>query len=194
MNDDGRMSRSNDLEEFCKKYKLKLSSIKDLTEVDPFELFGLKKSIKIDTDFLEERLLELQSNFHPDKFINGSEKEKNISHNLSSKINESYNLLLDNVSRINLILKSSGYKINKESKSFEDKSVLIEIMDLQSQCLLIDTAEQKNKMINKINEIIDKTIEEILKKFNLKQYVDVYKLNIKLSYLEKMKKNLKENK
>ena len=194
MNDDGRMSGSNDLEEFCKKYKLKLSSIKDLTEVDPFELFGLKKSIKIDTDFLEERLLELQSNFHPDKFINGSEKEKNISHNLSSKINESYTLLLDNVSRINLILKSSGYKINKESKSFEDKSVLVEIMDLQSECLLIDTAEQKNKMINKINKIIDKTIDEILKKFNLKQYVDVYKLNIKLSYLEKMKKNLKENK
>ena len=194
MNDDGRMSGSNDLEEFCKKYKLKLSSIKDLTEVDPFELFGLKKSIKIDTDFLEERLLELQSNVHPDKFINGSEKEKNISHNLSSKINESYTLLLDNVSRINLILKSSGYKINKESKSFEDKSVLVEIMDLQSECLLIDTAEQKNKMINKINKIIDKTIDEILKKFNLKQYVDVYKLNIKLSYLEKMKKNLKENK
>ena len=144
--------------------------------------------------FLEERLLELQSNVHPDKFINGSEKEKNISHNLSSKINESYTLLLDNVSRINLILKSSGYKINKESKSFEDKSVLVEIMDLQSECLLIDTAEQKNKMINKINKIIDKTIDEILKKFNLKQYVDVYKLNIKLSYLEKMKKNLKENK
>ena len=45
--------------------------------------------------------------------------------NLSSKINESYNLLLDNVSRINQILKSSGYKINEESKSFEDKSVLI---------------------------------------------------------------------
>ena len=65
-------------------------------------------------------------------------------------------------------------------------------MDLQSECLLLDTVEQKNKMIKKINEIIDHTIEEILKKFNLKQYVDVYKLNIKLSYLEKMKRILKK--
>ena len=193
MNDDGRIAGSNDLKEFCNKHKIKLSSTKDLTEIDPFELFGLKKSIKIDINLLEERLLELQSKVHPDKFINGSEKDKTISHNLSSKINESYNLLLDNVSRINQILKNTGYKINEESKSFEDKSVLIEIMDLQSECLLLDTVEQKNKMIKKINEIIDNTIEEILKKFNLKQYVDVYKLNIKLSYLEKMKKNLKEN-
>ena len=67
-------------------------------------------------------------------------------------------------------------------------------MDLQSECLLLDTTEQKVNMIKKIDDIIDSTIEEILKKFNLNQYMEVYKLNIKLSYLEKMKKNLKENK
>ena len=194
MNDDGTMAGSNDLVEFCKKHKLNISSIKELTEIDPFELFDIEKGIKIDNELLEEKLLGLQSKFHPDRFINSSEDEKSFSHNLSSKINESYNILLDNVSRINLMLKNHGYKISEDSKSFEDKSVLIEIMDLQSECLLLDTVEQKNKMIKKINEIIDHTIEEILKKFNLKQYVDVYKLNIKLSYLEKMRKNLKENK
>ena len=188
------MAGSDDLEKFCKKHKLNISSIKELTEIDPFELFGIKESIKIDFDLLEERLLELQSKFHPDKFINSSEKEKTFSHNLSSKINDSYNLLLDNVLRINVILKSSGFKINEDNKSFEDKNVLIEIMDLQSECLLLDTTEQKVNMIKKIDDIIDSTIEEILKKFNLNQYMEVYKLNIKLSYLEKMKKNLKENK
>ena len=155
---------------------------------------GVKSLFVNDFDLLEERLLELQSKFHPDKFINSSEKEKTFSHNLSSKINDSYNLLLDNVLRINVILKSSGFKINEDNKSFEDKNVLIEIMDLQSECLLLDTTEQKVNMIKKIDDIIDSTIEEILKKFNLNQYMEVYKLNIKLSYLEKMKKNLKENK
>ena len=193
MNDDGTMAGSDDLVEFCKKHKLNISSIKELTEIDPFELFDIEKGIKIDNELLEEKLLGLQSKFHPDRFINSSEDEKSFSHNLSSKINESYNILLDNVSRINLMLKNHGYKISEDSKSFEDKSVLIEIMDLQSECLLLDTVEQKNTMIKKINKIINQTIEEIFKNFNLNQYVDVYKLNIKLSYLEKMKKNLKDS-
>ncbi|MBF91258.1 MAG: Fe-S protein assembly co-chaperone HscB [Rickettsiales bacterium] len=193
MNDDGTMAGSEDLVEFCKKHKLNISSIKELTKIDPFELFDIEKGIKIDNELLEEKLLRLQSKFHPDRFINSSEDEKSFSHNLSSKINESYNILLDNVSRINLMLKNHGYKISEDSKSFEDKSVLIEIMDLQSECLLLDTVEQKNTMIKKINKIINQTIEEIFKNFNLKQYVDVYKLNIKLSYLEKMKKNLKDS-
>ena len=193
MNDDGTMAGSEDLVEFCKKHKLNISSIKELTKIDPFELFDIEKGIKIDNELLEEKLLGLQSKFHPDRFINSSEDEKSFSHNLSSKINESYNILLDNVSRINLMLKNHGYKISEDSKSFEDKSVLIEIMDLQSECLLLDTVEQKNTMIKKINKIINQTIEEIFKNFNLKQYVDVYKLNIKLSYLEKMKKNLKDS-
>ncbi len=158
--------------------------------LDEFEIFGLKKEFLIDLNVLEDKYLELQSKLHPDKFVNSSQNEKDFSNEHSSRINESYKLLKNNVSRANIILKSNGYDLEKESKTFGDEKMLEDIMDLQSKCMLAENEISKKKIGNEIKEVIDETINELNLLFKKKSWKEAYNLNVKLSYLEKMKNNI----
>tara|TARA_B100000579_G_C22817140_1_gene848535 strand:+ start:605 stop:1180 length:576 start_codon:yes stop_codon:yes gene_type:complete len=158
--------------------------------LDEFEIFGLKKEFLIDLNVLEDKYLELQSKLHPDKFVNSSQNEKDFSNEHSSRINESYKLLKNNVSRANIILKSNGYDLEKESKTFGNEKMLENIMDLQSKCMLAENEISKKKIRNEIKEVIDETINELNLLFKKKSWKEAYSLNIKLSYLEKMKNNI----
>ena len=144
----------------------------------------------IDLNVLEDKYLELQSKLHPDKFVNSSQNEKDFSNEHSSRINESYKLLKNNVSRANIILKSNGYDLEKESKTFGDEKMLEDIMDLQSKCMLAENEISKKKIRNEIKEVIDETINELNLLFKKKSWKEAYNLNVKLSYLEKMKNNI----
>ena len=58
-----------------------------------FQLFEIEKSVLIDLNVLEDKYLELQKEFHPDKYVNASDQEKRISLQITSYINEAYNTL-----------------------------------------------------------------------------------------------------
>lgn len=160
--------------------------IQEGVEVNEFELFGMKESILISIDKLEESYLRLQSKFHPDKYINLSEKEREISTIYSSKVNEIYEKLRNNVSRINLILKLSDFEDYDEGKSFDDPETLNEIMEIQEEFMFTDNLEIKQKIKDKVNKMIKETITDIEKYFENNEYEKISKNNIKLSYLEKI--------
>ena len=69
-------------------------------KTDPYEIFSLKKKYLIDYEELETKYFQLQNIFHPDKFVNSTNEEKEISVIESSNINNAYNLLANNVDRI----------------------------------------------------------------------------------------------
>ena len=77
-----------------------------------------------------------------------------------------------------------------DSKTFGDESMLEEIMELQNLCMLAETDESKKKANSDIQKVIKSTLDELNSSFKKKLWDDMYKFNIKLSYLEKMKKNL----
>ena len=134
---------------------------------------------------------ELQNIFHPDKFINSTEKEKEISAYESSNINNAYNLLLNNVDRIKILLKLKGYNTNSNSeKSFTDKNLLEEIMELQNRCMSVENENEKVKIKTEIVEKIRIIESEINQNFEKKEFFEIKNLSVKLSYLEKIKKNL----
>lgn len=163
--------------------------IQEGIKVNEFELFGMKESILISIDKLEESYLRLQSKFHPDKFINLSEKEREISTIYSSKVNEIYEMLKNNVSRINLILKLSGYNNYDESKSFDDPETLNEIMEIQEEFMFTNNLEKKRKIKDKINKIKKKILTDMEELFGKREYKEISKNNVKLSYLEKILEN-----
>ena len=158
-----------------------------------FDLFDMDEMYEIDDEKLEKRYLELQQLFHPDKFLSFSEKEINYSTRFSSIINEAYHNLGNSYLRANLILKSQGFNVSDENKSFNDEDVLQEIMELQNKCFDLEDLDSKNSVLGEIESKIKNTILNISKSFNNKDYKKANKNNIKLSYLEKMKKNLKSS-
>ena len=167
------------------------NKIQNIRKTNPYEIFNLKQCYLIDNEDLELKYYHLQNIFHPDKFINSAEKEKEISAYESSNINNAYNLLLNNVERIKILLKLKGYNTNSNSeKSFTDKNLLEEIMELQNRCMSIENENEKVKIKTEIMEKIKIIESEINQNFEKKEFFEIKNLSVKLSYLEKIKKNL----
>ena len=167
------------------------NKIQNIRKTNPYEIFNLKQCYLIDNEDLELKYYHLQNIFHPDKFINSAEKEKEISAYESSNINNAYNLLLNNVDRIKILLKLKGYNTNSNSeKSFTDKNLLEEIMELQNRCMSVENENEKVKIKTEIVEKIRIIESEINQNFEKKEFFEIKNLSVKLSYLEKIKKNL----
>ena len=176
------------LEIFCED----CNAIQPPANWNPFDLFELEYDIEIDAKALDEKLLELQTKVHPDKFFNSSEKEKRYSIKVSSEVNEAYDTLKNNVKRINFLLKLYKFNFDNEKQSFDDKTILSEIMELQNKSLMCDSDKEVEIIRKEILEQVDNTLSEIKNNFLLKNLENVHKFNVKLSYLEKLNNNLKK--
>ena len=170
------------------------NKIQYIRKTNPYDIFNLKHSYLIDNDELETKYFQLQNIFHPDKFINSIEKEKEISAYESSNINNAYNSLLSNVDRVNILLKINGFDNNtNDDKSFNNIHLLEEIMELQNRCMSIESENGKVKIQSEITEKIKKIELEINENFEKKEFLEVENLRVKLSYLVKINTNLKRN-
>ena len=90
-----------------------------------------------------------------------------------------------------IALKLNGFNSYSEDQSFNDPEVLEEIMDIQNNFLEAENFEQKNSSIQKLNLKISETMSNLSISFNKKEYDIANKLNIKLSYLEKLRRDFK---
>ena len=159
-------------------------------ELNPFDVFSLAKKFEINKKILEDKYFKLQSLLHPDKFINASQEEKHFSNVHTSLVNNAFKILGDDVSRIKALLEYSGYQIS-ENESFQDVSVLEEIMELQNMSMSVESESEKKKIQSHLKVKIKKEIKKISQFFNEKKYKDVHNSCIKLSYLQKINVNLK---
>ena len=170
----------------------KCNKIQPPRQVDEFKLMGLSETFDLDLDELENAYLKLQQVFHPDKYSQLSDEEIKYSTLLSSMINEAYQKLNSSISRATILLKLNGFNPHSEDKSFNDPEVLEEIMDIQNEFLKADSYEQKKLSIQKLNLKISETRENLSTSFKKKEYQIANKLNVKLSYLEKIKIDFKK--
>ena len=98
---------------------------------------------------------------------------------------------MNNVERTKILLKLKGFNTNtNDGKSFTNNHLLEEIMELQSKCMSIESDSEKVKIKSEIIKKIKKIELEINEYFEKKKFLEVENLSIKLSYLEKIKKNL----
>ena len=164
------------------------NAIQKPEKMNSFEFFSLPLTYRIDYKFLEKKFFELQSSLHPDKFWNASDREKLYSQIFSAEINLAYNCLKDPVKRANTLLKLLANLEVKEN-SFNDKKILIEIIDLQEEMQKLQTKQEKNIFLNRINSLMQENFKKIEHEFKLKNYSDAMSTNIKLLYLKKIKNN-----
>ena len=172
---------------FCHKCK----KIQKPNHENEFKIFGVQEKFDLNLEELEEKYLKLQRLFHPDKYSTCSDQEIKLSTFHSSLINDAYQKLRDNNARAELLLKVKGYSVLLENRSFNDSDILEQIMDIQNECLEATNLESKKKVLKNLNSVILVSLNDLKSSFAEKKYEEANKINIKLSYLEKMKKNLK---
>jgi molecular chaperone HscB len=97
---------------------------------DHFSLFGLPRKLCIEMSALEKRFLELSWKLHPDKFINATADEQELSLKRSSEMNDAYRVLRDPVARIEYLLQIEGTRKEGEHKQQAPPELLEEVFDL----------------------------------------------------------------
>ena len=173
---------------FCSK----CSIIQKPVDLDSFKLFNLNYNFSINLKKLEDEYYALQKVLHPDKFISSTEQELLYAQIHASNLNNAYNTLVNQVSRSNELLKCKGEQ-SKESETFNDLEVLNEVLDLQEVAENINCQKQKDDLINEINQTIEEDVEKLNNYFIEEQLLDAKKLTVKISYLEKLLKDIKNN-
>lgn len=96
-----------------------------------FELFALPASFEIDISSLSERYQDLQRSVHPDKFTNATDRERRLSMQQASIINEAYQALKDPLKRAQYLLSLNNIDTRSESNTVMDTAFLMRQMELR---------------------------------------------------------------
>src|SRR5438876_3870630 len=99
-------------------------------DTDYFALFGLPRKLWIEMSGLEQKFLQLSWKLHPDKFVNASEEERDLSLRRSSELNDAYRALKDPVARIEYLLAIEGERKEVEKKQQAPPELLEEVFEL----------------------------------------------------------------
>ena len=96
-----------------------------------FELFGLPQVIPVDTKVLSDRFHALQQALHPDRYAAAGEREKRLSMQASTRVNEAYQTLRDPVAGARYLLSLYTRDTAPENKNTKDMGFLMEQMALR---------------------------------------------------------------
>ena len=97
---------------------------------DHFSLFGLPRKLWIEMSGLEKKFLELSWKLHPDKFVNASPADQELSLKRSSELNDAYRVLRDPVARVEYLLELEGMRKEGEHKQQAPPELLEEVFEL----------------------------------------------------------------
>ena len=98
--------------------------------VDYFAVFGLPRKLWIEMDGLEKKFLQLSWKLHPDNFVNATERERELSLEKSSQLNDAYRVLSDPVARVEYLLGIEGTRKEGEHKQQAPPELLEEVFEL----------------------------------------------------------------
>src|ERR1700674_3962438 len=97
---------------------------------DHFSLFEVPRKLWIEMSALEKKFLELSWKLHPDKFVNASPEEQELSLKRSSELNDAYRVLRDPVGRVEYLLELEGMRKEGEHKQQAPPELLEEVFEL----------------------------------------------------------------
>jgi molecular chaperone HscB len=100
------------------------------SDADYFTYFGLPRKLWTNMDGLEQKFLQLSWKLHPDNFVNTTEREREMSLQRSSKLNDAYRVLRDPVARVEYLLELEGMRKEGEHKQQAPPELLEEVFEL----------------------------------------------------------------
>ena len=107
-----------------------------------FAIFSLEIDWNIDLLLLRSRYLNLQKQFHPDKFSMKSTLEKRLAMQTASVINDAYDTLASPLKRAKYLLDLRGYDAQQEKYTSCDGLFLMEQIELREELEMIEGQNQ----------------------------------------------------
>jgi molecular chaperone HscB len=119
---------------------------------DYFTFFGLPRKLRVDTTDLERRFHRLSWRLHPDNFVRASVRERELSLERSSQLNDAYRTLSDPIRRVEYLLAQAGMRKEGQQKQKAPPELLEEVFELNES---LEELRMARKAGSSNGELID---------------------------------------
>jgi len=161
-----------------------------------FELFELEAQFHIDRDILADRYQNLQSQFHPDRFIDANDHDKRLVMQATTFINEAHKTLKEEPSRARYLLELQGVPFNSEKDTTQDMDFLMSQMSLREQIDEVDSQEDPLECLDELarKSKIEKSqlIENYQTHFNTQQWGEAKEIVLKLQFFARLQQQINQ--
>lgn len=100
---------------------------------DYFSLLGLPREFALDLPDLERRFRELSRQLHPDRFARAEPRERRLSLERATRLNDAFRALKDWRQRAGYLLRLAGTDVFAEGRTFADPDFLEEQLEWREQ-------------------------------------------------------------
>jgi len=130
-----------------------------------FALFGLEVDFQLDPQKLHDNHQKLQSAFHPDRFVNGTDQEKRMAVQKAAWINEAYEILHSPVKRARYMLQIGGLDMNDEHETTADTAFLMEQIELREEMDQCKSCQDPMRCCDHVTGKLDQRSKEYANSF-----------------------------
>jgi molecular chaperone HscB len=161
-----------------------------------FELFGMNPVFGIDSSRLHAEQQRLQSIFHPDRYVNASDRDKRVSGQVASWVNQAYETLQDPVKRSRYLLEINGVDIPDDSTTTSDTEFLMEQIELREQvesCRHGEDGLQRSDQIEaRLTQRANQLAAEFVSYFEISQFDKAMTSSRKMQFVQRIQQQLSE--
>jgi molecular chaperone HscB len=161
----------------------------DLTR-NYFELFGFAEKFSIDQEQLAEKYRALQSELHPDRFVNANDQDRRMSVQTTAFVNEAYATLKSDLKRAHYLLQLIDIDFNADTETSDDAEFLMQTMQLHEE---VETASHANDPLlalahvsKQLEENQQKLIKQFAQQFSAQNLKAAKDTALKLQFYERL--------
>ena len=168
---------------FCETCK----AVQPPGQVDHFRRLGLEAAYDIDSDTLDRRYFEKQRLLHPDRFATKGPKEKALSQQQATSLNEAYETLKDPLARADYLLEVRGVETMPEGCHLvNDQELLMESMEMREALADAETPDAIQAVAQRAEDDINECVDALSAAFAAFDMEKACYLATRLKYLRKL--------
>jgi len=168
---------------FCSSCK----AVQPPGQADHFQRMGLERSFDVDMDALEKAYFRMQRDLHPDRFATKTPKEKSLSQQQATSLNDAYETLKDPLDRAVYLAHLKGLDVLKEGcNALNDPVILMEAMEMREALAEAESADEVSDLTRRAQGDIADCEKELSSAFEGTDMDHIGTLITRLKYLRKL--------
>lgn len=155
--------------------------------VDHFARLGLDVGFELDVPALDRLYFDLQRQLHPDRFATKAPKERALSQQQATALNDAYETLKDPLKRADYLVHLLGVDVLPEGCNLvNDQSILMEAMEMREKLAAADTLAAVSAIAKETKAEMADVIDGLSLAFKGGDIEGACQLTTRLKYLDKM--------
>ena len=159
-------------------------------EQNYFDLFNLPVGCDMDSSSLRESFMQLQRQYHPDRYAAESDAKRRRAVQIAAYVNGAHQTLQNPLKRAEYCLELAGLSTDAETDSSMDAMFLMQQMELRESLEEVSSAADPSKALDnvtsEIDELIQATSAQAAELISESQYKEAREMVRRWQFLEKL--------